>query len=679
MRKLATASVLLLGLLAFLGAGESTYRGGSYGTAGATYQAGGVAAGWDTLRNVYSTRTGMGDTLIANAAYDTFNTRWQAAKARADAVVRWGSADPTFAYALIDTYYAGIGSWPTTASRATELRPKAMGWGTVTYPTPTATRWTLNDSVGGVHGRSLLVHFDPQLPSGITVVSAKLHLCALNWTSSAVVDTMVATLMTAPADSVWWRHKGITSSGTETAPNMSKASYRYQWFAAGGTNYGYTNASNGNTPTAGWYPALSERARWWQWGDVSDWTPAPSLSAAGGDVAIDVTNCVQAIANGRENNGLHIVTGKNTTSDRLRRIINFDTATTGGSAFYVPWLEVKYVTKRTTPFPGGKEIALVFQTDDGREAFNDTLVTIFGNNGGKFTAFLCDSLTRNSPTCATYTEAAEWHDSGVVEIGYHSKHHRAGPASEYLTVYEKSGITADKMNLLRNQMNPETLWAAADSIGRPDLRASPYWGRSMALPGYPFSATVVNVAQEFGYNALRVGTLIPFTTASGANYVLASWRKAACDTARGHMPYGGERAPRNMMLLPLTMEINQIVGEKANTTITEAQVKANMRRLLRQAKAQDRLCVSLYEHDTKSGGYTYGIDPEEMRWMLQEAVAQNAWICTASEYAAWVRSGSAAVATPVGYAQPDSFRFTAEQGVWYKPNGIDNRWIRGVK
>lgn len=681
MRKALGGLVIALCVAALAGASRTgTYQGGSYGQAGATYQSGGVAAGWDTLLNVYSTRTGMGDTLIANAAYDTFNTRWQAKKALADEVIRWGSADPTFAYALIDTYYSGIGSWPTTASRSTEIRPKAIGFGTVTYPSPTTTRWALNDSTGGVHGRTLLVRFDPQLPAGATVVSAKLHLCALNWTSSATVDSLVAVLMTAPADSVWWRHKGINDNGVETAANMSKASYRYQWFATGSSpNYGYTNTGNGNTPTAGWTPALSTRARWWQWGDVADWTPAPALSAAGGDVAVDVTNCVQAIARGDENNGIAIFTGKWGTSDRLRRIINFDTKTTGGSAFYVPWLEVKYVTKRyQRPFPGGKDIAFVFQTDDGRRAYNDSLVAIFKSFGARYTIFLCDSLTVNGSTNARWDHAIGWHDEGM-ELGWHSKRHRPGPGNEYLTVYEKSGITAAKMDSLRAEMNPETMYLRADALGRTDLRNSPYFGKSMALPGYPFSATVVNVAQEYGYNALRVGTLIPFTTANGANYVLASWRKAACDTARGHMPYGRERAPRNMMLLPLTCEINQIVGEKANTTITEDQVRFNLRRLFRQAKAQNRPVVSLYEHDFKSGSYSYGIDPEEMRWILKEAVAQNAWICTVSEYAAWIKGGSAAVATPVGYAQPDSFRFDATDRVWFKPNGVDARWIKNVK
>jgi hypothetical protein len=685
---------LLIALVAALvaGAGAGSFKGGSYGaasgrTSAASFQAGGAEAGRDTLLNVYSTRSDVAATMIANAVFDTFNTRWHNKKAIADRIVKLGVDDPTFAYAMLDTYNVGRTPWVGYSERAWELRLRAFGVGGVSYPTPTTTRWALTDSTGGGrHGRPFLVRFDPQIPAGSTIVSAKLHLFALNWASDALVDTTTATLMTAPEDSVWWRHKGINDNGSVSAPYMSKASYSYQWWAtASSPNYGYTNASNGNTPSAQWKPALSTRARWWQYGSVSDWTIGSPLSYASGDYAIDITNCVQAISSGAENNGIFIEQKKNGTSDRFRRFYNFDQANGALERCYVPWIEIKYIdTPSPAKFPGGKDIAFIWQTDDGRKAFNDSLVTIFANNGGRFTAFVCDSLTVNSPSAANYSSVIGWHDSGVVEIGYHSWRHRTNGDNLYLAHFEKKGITAALMDTLRAEMNPERMYVKADALGRTDLRASPYWGKSFACPGYPYSATVIKVADEFGYNALRVGTIYPYPSAGGGgvqggSLTLASWAKARSDTARAFMPYGWERRPRNVMLMPLTAEISEIVGAKANTTITEAQVRFNLRRLLRQAKAQNRQSVVLYEHDFKSGSYANGVDPEEMRWMLWEAVAQNAWICTVSDYVNWIKGGGTAVATPAGFAQPDSFRYTADDRLWITPHGINNRWIRGVK
>jgi hypothetical protein len=388
---------------------------------------------------------------------------------------------------------------------------------------------------------------------------------------------------------------------------------------------------------------------------------------------------VQAIANGATNNGIMVTSTKQTTSDRLRRFYGFDQTNTSLERCYVPWLEIKYITKRyESPFPGGKSMAFVWQTDDGKQAFNDSLTDAFLDHGGKFTIFVCDSLITNSPTSADVEHIASWHDQGM-EIGTHSRKHRAGPANEYLTVWEKSGITAAKMDSLRNQMNPEWLYARADAAGRTDLRSSASFGKSMALPGYPFSATVVNVAHEYGYNALRVGTVSLYTSVPGDYRVIGSWRPAACDTARAGFATTKGRAPRNMMLLPLEMEINNIVGKKANATADLDSIKFNFRKLCRQIKAQNRGGLSLYEHDFKSGSYANGVDPEEMRAMLQVAVEEGAWICTASEYSNWIKGKSTAIATPVGYAQPDSFRFDAGDAVWFKPHGVDQRWIRGVR
>jgi hypothetical protein len=684
------AMVVGMALLSMCGGARVGYQGGydtAYrGQARGGYSAGGGSAGWDTFFVTITMRPAMTDTTTGTAYLDAYSDSLAAAFANSDDIFKLGVDDPTFAYALVDTYHTGRSYWTmaSATSQASELRPRVTGVGDVLVP-PVVTRWDATDTTtanGPIAPRHLLVHFTPDIPANSTIVSAKLNVCGINWYSTSK-DTVVATLMTRANDEYWWTKKqvwdarpdsvgGDTYAGSTDKLNyMSKCSYSYQNYEVpSGTTYGYNDATE-----RPWYPALSLRKYYWDWGDYSDWTPTGAMSGVNGHFGIDITDCVQAIADGKTNNGIVISANKLSASDPIRRIYGFE-PTGATEKHYAPYITIKYITKRNTGlFPGGKQFAFVYQTDDGREAFNDSLVTIFGNNGGKFTAFLCDSLTRNSPTCATYTEAAEWHDSGVVEIGYHSKHHRAGPASEYLTWYEKSGIDAGKMTLLRNQMDPETMWAAADSIGRPDLRASPTWGRSIALPGYPYSATVIKVANEFNYNAIRVGTASATVGVKNDYRRLPFWRPAASDTARAGLI---GRSPRNMLLLPLETEANAIVGEKANTTITEAQVKHNFRKLCRQIKGQDRYVLSMYEHDFKSGSYSYGIDPEEMRWMLQVAQEEGAWIASASEASNWLKSGSAAINTPAAAAKPDSFKYEASDRVWFKPNGIDNRWIRSV-
>ena len=91
----------------------------------------GGGAGWDTLLTVYSTRTGMGDTTGISAAADTFNARWQAKKAAADRVLKWGVDDPDFAYCMVDTYHTGPASWVRAPTREVEIRPRATGSGDV--------------------------------------------------------------------------------------------------------------------------------------------------------------------------------------------------------------------------------------------------------------------------------------------------------------------------------------------------------------------------------------------------------------------------------------------------------------------------------------------------------------------------------------------------------------------
>jgi hypothetical protein len=82
-------------------------------------------------------------------------------------------------------------------------------------------------------------------------------------------------------------------------------------------------------------------------------------------------------------------------------------------------------------------------------------------------------------------------------------------------------------------------------------------------------------------------------------------------------------------------------------------------------------------------GYADGIDPVELGAMLDVVDEIGARYMTASDLGRWRRATAQAIDTPAGFynapAVDDSAKYFAADEVWFKPNGIDNRWIRGVK
>ena len=112
------------------------------------------------------------------------------------------------------------------------------------------------------------------------------------------------------------------------------------------------------------------------------------------------------------------------------------------------------------------------------------------------------------------------------------------------------------------------------------------------------------------------------TGQSGVYGLLANTKMGAAFSDTAYCGTGGQksRAPRNIIMLPTFIGIDAIVGAKANTTITEAEVKANMRKCVEQIKACDIPVLSLYVHDFKTdpsgADYAEGLDQEELDWLL---------------------------------------------------------------
>jgi len=686
MRKLAAVAVFILGAAAIMGAGRGgTYQGGSYATSGASYQAGGAPAGWDTVLVVLTMDEALNHDL---ATYDAAVAAANAAGnvAKGGGVFQFGVDDTTFAYAVVDTYHTGVGYWPTSPNNHDRIYLRGSGYNA-------ATKWAFNDTT--YSPRPYLLRFDPlaatsaAIPLRSTIVSATLHMMPLSW-GAAAADTVVSTLMTNPNDNIWYHQTSIFDHATTYAFSsdrtlyMAKCSYTYQWYATNtGTHYGYANGSNSNAPTSQWSPALSTRSKFSDWGSVTDWTGLGTLTASNAEVVVNITDCVQGIANGLTNNGIMMMMTDTNTFDRAQAFYEWEPRAGNAALTKRPWIQIKYITKRyATPMPGGKRWAFVFQTDDAKLAYNDTLMNIFtdatpdypSGRPGKLTVFAVKRYTDNGDG-APIAKLIAWHDRGA-EISHHSLNHWPR-GNKYLNVFAIQDTAHASLDSLRIEMNPSWLDDYADAASRSDLRDSQRWGNAMAMPGNLWSPFTVYVGAEKGLKAIRVGEA---SNSGDLYYAVAPLRPTMTDTSFTNTISSRFRSPRNMMVFSNSLDINTIVGGKANAGANADSVKTNMRRYVRQILAQDRGLVGIYTHDFKTGPYANdGAEASEIRAMLQVVDELGGEYMTISEYTDWVRSGSTAVATPVGYAQPDTFRFDAADAVWYKPNGVDNRWIRGVR
>jgi hypothetical protein len=569
-------------------------------------------------------------------------------------MIQLGVDDTTFAYVAIDsTRYDVANRWVGDANNHQYLRYYSTLGGSTTGFVKWDTR--------GVAISPILIHFTPSVPNNATIVSARLHMMTIA-TYGSINDTMSATLMENATDNVWYTSRGVSDGVSDTAALMATASYRYQRQYTGANGYGAASLGE-------WSPPLSNRVYHWNWGNTTDYTGWGQMNGDGTAKRaryVDITDCVQAIVNGATNNGIAIFCSGYTNANADRTIYGFENRVGQTANNYRPWIEIKYITKRhSSNFPGGKDWAFVFQTDDGRKTANDAYAQTFADHDGKYTIYITKNYI-GTANMATPADLANWHSLGN-EIGAHSRNHVF--ASAYQINYWGHGTAANGYaasdtttyaagwDSMRTSFNREWLLALGDSlgIGRDNAR----WGRSMALPGNSWSPWVTTLCAQLGYSTVRCGQM-----GVNGNLPDAKMGTAFADTARNgsFAMYG--RAPRNIMMLPTKMGIEYIVGPKANTTITEADVKRNFRRVVEQAKADNRGIVSLYVHDFKTNptgaGYAEGLDQEELDWLLDVVDEEGGCYMTASEYGEWMRGGSAAIDTPAS-AKRDSTAFSSSR------------------
>jgi hypothetical protein len=294
----------------------------------------------------------------------------------------------------------------------------------------------------------------------------------------------------------------------------------------------------------------------------------------------------------------------------------------------------------------------------------------------------------NSGTGAmTPAQIKELHDRGM-EISPHSKYHKSGG----LTFWHRAGNTmADTTKAtwdsLKVDASPKWFYNLGDSLGY--SRSDPNWGKTIALPENLWSPEVELVVAKMRYRGARIGTggainntdkfFIP---------VLGSYRATKTDTAVVGMAPTAVRYKRNMVMMPNTNVTYAYFGRKVNVGTGHVvahldSIKTNFRRAAFTAIGNDSRCIRLYWHDLKTnpsnGSYTDGVDASELKAALVALTEFNTRIGSLAEYTTSIQAASTPVATPAAFAMPDTFKFTAEQGVWYLPDGVDDRWIRGVR
>jgi len=707
MRKLAAVAVFILGAAAIMGAGRGgTYQGGSYATSGASYQAGGAPAGWDTVVTLFSPEARVTTAIDLDnypenpSGIDTFaiststpvtadTTRIVDLNSRllgrdgTKYSFRDGPSDSAKCYKLgasgITSFaYGNIANYGVSAADTTGYRSAAadrIQLYCMTSNLYDGGRYLdMNYPVTKRFSELVYIPFQDYIPANSHIVSADINVSIVAGAPVSTSDTLIVSLMDKAGWDKWWLVKDVS-----TWDYYAHASWNLQQSQGPADAWGGTDAYP-------WVPDLDYCPKHWDVGAIADWTGNTTASiAAKAQFAIAATRCVQAIVNGSVNNGLMLNLQDLNIGDSSFLHYTWDTGT--NQAKRMPYVVVKYITKRYSPPLGTSEWAFVASTDDGKWEVNDAATDTFLAHGGKYTVFIARQqlISEGSTTVSTPEQIVGFHTRGM-EVGSHSlKHIPPMGLSDYHDAGRFDGMVmynSAAWDSLVEDADPAWMYAMADTIVG-DLRASPSFGKSIALPNGGWSPEVTKACVEAGYKAIR-------TTSSGKTvdrekvYELSTHGAARGDTANIDGPYRWARLrPQNVRLVGPNMEIVTTVGRADNAQITEAEldsVRQNMRRYIYSTLARGSNVASIFWHDVKSSTlYSQGIEGPELGAMLDVVDEFGGRYMGMAEYGDWVMAGGTPIDTPPTFAQADSMKYEAADRVWFKPDGVDNRWIRGVR
>ena len=741
MRKLAALAVILCGVLALMGAGRrSSYSGGSYGAAAiGSYHAGGVASTWDTVVVLFTTqaRTAIAGTdTFSLPASDSANDRariyelndyvlgrdrksWRGDNADTAIVYHLGTATAStgfkgnitsFAYTEIDSNRGNAGpqAKDVTGTAVAMVADRRTLFESVAALQLRANWETAADTarnIGAPHFELVYIPFEDYIPANATIVSASVNLSLNGSMYQEYGDTLICTLMTNPNDDKWYLTKGWDANHTE----LAKATWRRQRDVSWG----------GTTSAYPWVPELNAREHMWDWGNISDWTGSVVTGgtpiAQYANVPMQATNCVQAAVNGEVNNGLLLSYHSIGNAGEKFTHYSWDRVTNANVNNRTPYVVVKYITKRYQKPFGTKEWAFCFATDDGKVLANTSYDSVFTLHGGKYTLFLSERHLGQATYLTNAQAMALWSHGN--EIGNHSKTHypTAGTGATHgsgLNHYHEIALNSTTGNVLKVggastgwdslmiDCSPAWMYTMAAAQGYGDLTGSPSFAKAHALPNGAWSPEVFEALYRNGYTAIRgTGANSTFDRyhhyEGGPNSPAAPIGKARADTiwSDGPLTQSGRWA-RNMSLMAITLgasgasgqTIFGIKSDPADNQTELDEVNNNVRRLAYQMIGQNRRALITFTHALKSNpaapaGYVDGVNADELEAALDavDAFAGGGRYMGFAEYKDWIKAFSTGIATPAFATAPDTFQVQASEKIWCIPQGVDNRWIRGVK
>lgn len=630
---------------------------------------------WDTLTYVFT----------MDAAMDHFFASYDAAVAAADSVIELDS-ESSFAWAMLDANE--INQLPLTLDDQAYYR--------MSFQDSTYGDWD-NSKSGGRH---LLIHFpfEDYIPANSQIVSAAMHAYNEGNVGWSQQDTVTATLMNT-GDNLWYANKGYAGY-TPAWANYAHCTWAWQESAAfGGSN-------------VAWATAPGDKGWFWEWGDYSDLTGNNASTVAdGADKAITLTNCIQSAVNGQTNNGIVIQINKY-GAEAIIRMVCFDAPTTLSLDLKRPWIEVKFLTRSYAKPFGTADYAFVFSTDDGR-IFNKNMSDTFAVRGVAYSMFIPDlngvddgdtDYLSPSKVMYCYENGVEIGSHGVLQIpvlGLNNwdVHGVVAAGGYWLGMYPTTPTAgANGPDSLYYDADPQHLYHLAASQGYPDsLKASGRFGKSYALSNNQWSPEVVAALVDLGYGAMRCqvvnGNTVLDANGNYINFAAATRRPARADTAAIGFQAAYPRRWRNMIGVPFTFTPPALLGVVGDSASVDMDVVAHkMHHRIEMARASGRRVLSTYCHahradPTYASSNDGGIDPDQMGVILDVVLARAGRggvagrVMTVGEYAAWMKASSTAIDTPTGWnaAADDSFAYTAAQEVWYKPDGIDYKPVRGLK
>ncbi len=414
--------------------------------------------------------------------------------------------------------------------------------------------------------RAGLLYFDVSgIPAGRRVRSARLHL------------------------KTWWL-------GMNPDPARPDSLFACADTSASDARWVGANRATWSEPREGesgpWVPELASRANYRQFGIVSrPWlTPvaAGQNQPGAGWWSLDVTRGVQAWVNGSPNAGFWIF-GR-AWYDKNASIYWSQAA----NPALRPWLEITWEDEPYAgPWPGGREVAFSFSTDDGFRVDNLVWASALDSLGVHFSVAVVDSFIKASVP-GPGEKLADADLAGLAAAGHDVVSHTVSHREWNPLTVPDSVVT----------------WAVErDSIA---MHVGPgYEVKSIAWPFHLHDRRMLELARDEGYLVGRNGGLDWTATKRGQ---LCAW-----DSCR-------------IYEVGLTMS-------DAAFTADEAATRAYVRRSVIEGIEHGNCWLNLYTH-TIDGRYSggNGVSRQELIWTIDELQRTGvAWIGSMAEVATYYR------------------------------------------